>query len=76
MISVAGTDVSGLPIISICCGFSSPGLPIGMQVAAPSLEDVLFQVAHVNERAAEWYRRNRNSSGEPRRSRGSSNPIR
>jgi hypothetical protein len=34
MISVAGTDVSGLPIISICCGFSSPGLPMGMQIAA------------------------------------------
>jgi aspartyl-tRNA(Asn)/glutamyl-tRNA(Gln) amidotransferase subunit A len=51
-------NVTGLPTISICCGFSSSGLPIGMQISAPSfLEGRLFQVAHAYERAAQWYKR-------------------
>ena len=51
-------NVTGLPTISICCGFSSSGLPIGMQISAPPFkEGTLFQVAHAYERAAEWYKR-------------------
>ncbi|MEX0803627.1 MAG: amidase [Candidatus Binatia bacterium] len=52
-------NVTGLPTISICCGFSSSGLPIGMQVSAPPFkEGTLFQVADAYEKAAEWYKRN------------------
>jgi aspartyl-tRNA(Asn)/glutamyl-tRNA(Gln) amidotransferase subunit A len=52
-------NVTGLPTISICCGFSSSGLPIGMQISAPPFQEgMLFQVAHAYERAAEWYKRN------------------
>jgi aspartyl-tRNA(Asn)/glutamyl-tRNA(Gln) amidotransferase subunit A len=52
-------NVTGLPTISICCGFSSSGLPIGMQISAPSFQEgTLFQVAHPYERAAQWYKRN------------------
>ncbi|HSE87084.1 MAG TPA: amidase [Candidatus Binatia bacterium] len=52
-------NVTGLPTISVCCGFSSSGLPIGMQISAPSFkEGTLFQVAHAYETAAEWYKRN------------------
>lgn len=51
-------NVTGLPAITICCGFSSLGLPIGMQIATrPFQEGVLFQVAHAYEKAAEWYKR-------------------
>ena len=51
-------NVTGLPAMSICCGFSSSGLPIGMQiVAGPFQEGVVFQVAHAYEKAAEWYQR-------------------
>lgn len=51
-------NVTGLPAISMCCGFSSVGLPIGMQIATrPFQEGVLFQVAHAYEKAAEWYKR-------------------
>jgi aspartyl-tRNA(Asn)/glutamyl-tRNA(Gln) amidotransferase subunit A len=51
-------NVTGLPTISLCCGFSSSGLPIGMQIAAPSfMEARVFQVANAYERAAEWYKR-------------------
>ena len=51
-------NVTGLPTISICCGFSSSSLPIGMQIAAPPFQEgTLFRVAHAYERAAGWYKR-------------------
>jgi aspartyl-tRNA(Asn)/glutamyl-tRNA(Gln) amidotransferase subunit A len=51
-------NVTGLPTMSVCCGFSSSGLPIGMQISAPSfMEGRVFQVAHAYERAAGWYQR-------------------
>ena len=51
-------NVTGLPALSLCCGFSSAGLPIGMQiVGAPFQEGMVFRVAHAYERAAGWYRR-------------------
>jgi aspartyl-tRNA(Asn)/glutamyl-tRNA(Gln) amidotransferase subunit A len=52
-------NVTGLPTISICCGFSSSGLPIGMQISAPPFQEgKVLQVAHAYERSAEWYKRN------------------
>ena len=52
-------NVTGLPDMSICCGFSSVGLPIGMQiVAAPFREDIVFQVADAYERNTQWHSRN------------------
>ncbi len=51
-------NVTGLPAISIRCGFSSSGLPIGMQIVGPAFrEDLVFQVGHAYERAAKWYER-------------------
>jgi len=51
-------NVTGLPAMSLCCGFSTQGLPIGMQiVGAPFDEARLFQVGHAYEQAAGWYRR-------------------
>jgi aspartyl-tRNA(Asn)/glutamyl-tRNA(Gln) amidotransferase subunit A len=51
-------NLTGLPAISIPCGFSSAGLPVGLQiVAAPFQESLLFQIAHAYERAAGWYQK-------------------
>lgn len=51
-------NVTGLPALSVCCGFTSSGLPIGMQiVAGPFQERLVLQVAHAYERAAGWYQR-------------------
>ena len=51
-------NVTGLPALSVCCGFSSSGLPIGMQIAAPAFQEgAVFRVAHAYERAAKWYER-------------------
>ena len=51
-------NVTGLPTISVCCGFSSSSLPIGMQISAPPFQEgTVLQVAHAYERIAEWYKR-------------------
>lgn len=51
-------NLMGLPAISVCCGFSSLGLPIGMQIVAAAFqESMVFRVAHAYERAAGWHER-------------------
>jgi Asp-tRNA(Asn)/Glu-tRNA(Gln) amidotransferase A subunit family amidase len=48
-------NVNGLPSLSINCGFSEGGLPIGMQIAAGAFrEDTVLKVAHAYEQAAPW----------------------
>ena len=50
-------NVTGLPAISICCGFSQSGMPIGLQVAAgPFEEQLIFQVACAYEKSTEWHK--------------------
>ena len=46
-------NLAGLPAISVPCGFSQSGLPIGVQLIGNVLEEVrLLQVAHQYEQAA------------------------
>jgi aspartyl-tRNA(Asn)/glutamyl-tRNA(Gln) amidotransferase subunit A len=48
-------NVWGLPTISIPCGLTSDGLPIGLQIAAaPLREDVLLHFAYACEQALQW----------------------
>ena len=49
---------AGLPGISVPCGASREGLPIGMQIVADHLQEKrLFRIAHAYESATEWHRR-------------------
>ena len=51
-------DVFGLPAISIPCGFTSSGLPIGLQiVGAPFAEATVLRVARAYEQATDWHTR-------------------
>jgi aspartyl-tRNA(Asn)/glutamyl-tRNA(Gln) amidotransferase subunit A len=51
-------DVFGLPAISIPCGFTSSGLPIGLQIiGAPFAEAAVLTVAHAYEQATDWHTR-------------------
>jgi aspartyl-tRNA(Asn)/glutamyl-tRNA(Gln) amidotransferase subunit A len=51
-------NVWGLPAISVPCGFTSSGLPIGLQIAGPHwLESRLLQVAYAYEQATAWHKR-------------------
>lgn len=51
-------NLTGVPAISVPCGFSVEGLPIGMQVAGRHFdEQTVLQVAHAYEQATEWHLR-------------------
>jgi aspartyl-tRNA(Asn)/glutamyl-tRNA(Gln) amidotransferase subunit A len=51
-------NVWGIPTISIPCGFTGDGLPIGLQLAAgPGRGIVLLQAAHAYEQATEWHKK-------------------
>jgi aspartyl-tRNA(Asn)/glutamyl-tRNA(Gln) amidotransferase subunit A len=48
-------NLTGLPAISVPCGFTRAGLPIGMQLVAPAWEEAeLLRIARVYEQATEW----------------------
>jgi aspartyl-tRNA(Asn)/glutamyl-tRNA(Gln) amidotransferase subunit A len=50
--------LAGIPTLSQPCGFDSNGLPIGLQIAAPTLQEArMFQVAYAYEQATEWHTR-------------------
>jgi aspartyl-tRNA(Asn)/glutamyl-tRNA(Gln) amidotransferase subunit A len=51
-------NVFGLPSISVPCGFSRKGLPIGMQISgAPGSEGVVMALARLYEKQADWRKR-------------------
>ena len=51
-------DMFGLPAITVPCGFSTSGLPMGLQiVGAPFAESTVLALAHAYEQATEWHRR-------------------
>ena len=51
-------DVYGLPCVSLPCGFSRNGLPIGLSISGPPLsEATVLAVAAAYEQATEWHRR-------------------
>lgn len=51
-------NVWGLPAISIPCGFTEAGLPIGLQIIGPHWGEArVLQVAHAYEQATAWHKR-------------------
>jgi aspartyl-tRNA(Asn)/glutamyl-tRNA(Gln) amidotransferase subunit A len=51
-------NVWGLPAISVPCGFTQSGLPIGLQIAGPHWrEDLVLQLAYAYEQATAWHKR-------------------
>ena len=56
-------NVWGLPAISLPCGFTRAGLPIGLQIAGPHWgETDILRLAHRYEEATNWHRRQDGSS--------------
>jgi aspartyl-tRNA(Asn)/glutamyl-tRNA(Gln) amidotransferase subunit A len=54
-------NVWGLPAISIPCGFTRSGLPIGLQMAGPHWgENLVLSLAHAYERETDWHNRKPN----------------
>jgi aspartyl-tRNA(Asn)/glutamyl-tRNA(Gln) amidotransferase subunit A len=51
-------NVWGLPAISIPCGFTKTGLPIGLQIIGPHEgEAKVLRLAHAYEQATDWHKR-------------------
>ena len=51
-------NLAGNPAISINCGFTNTGLPIGLQIAGQPFDEVtVFRVAHAYEQSTEWHKR-------------------
>jgi aspartyl-tRNA(Asn)/glutamyl-tRNA(Gln) amidotransferase subunit A len=47
----------GLPAISVPCGFTAAGLPIGLQIAGHAFDEAMvLRVAYAYERATDWRR--------------------
>jgi aspartyl-tRNA(Asn)/glutamyl-tRNA(Gln) amidotransferase subunit A len=56
--NTAPFNVYGLPTISIPCGFTSAGLPIGMQISGPRFgEPNVLALAYAYEQATDWHTR-------------------
>ena len=49
-------NISGLPAISVPCGFSPEGMPIGLQIIGkPFDEETVLRIADAFERSTQWH---------------------
>jgi aspartyl-tRNA(Asn)/glutamyl-tRNA(Gln) amidotransferase subunit A len=51
-------NLAGIPAISIPCGFSKEGMPIGLQLMGkPFNEEMLLKIAYTYEQNTEWHKK-------------------
>jgi aspartyl-tRNA(Asn)/glutamyl-tRNA(Gln) amidotransferase subunit A len=51
-------NMYGIPAISVPCGFTASGLPVGLMIAGPRFsEGRVLALAHAYERATDWHTR-------------------
>ncbi|MBI3322523.1 MAG: Asp-tRNA(Asn)/Glu-tRNA(Gln) amidotransferase subunit GatA [Candidatus Omnitrophica bacterium] len=51
-------NLAGVPALSVPCGFTGAGLPIGLQlIAKPFGEETLFRAGSAYEQATDWHKR-------------------
>lgn len=52
----AAANLTGIPAISIPCGFTKNKMPIGFQLLGPDLsESLVFETAHAYEQSTSWH---------------------
>ena len=57
-IATISANLAGIPGLSVPAGFDSEGMPIGLQILAPQLQEArLFNAAHKFERANDYYKK-------------------
>lgn len=57
-VDTIGANLAGLPALSLPCGFTAAGLPIGLQlIGRPGGERELLALGHEYEQAHEWHKR-------------------
>lgn len=51
-------NLAGIPAMSLPCGFSKAGLPIGLQIMAKHFgEETMLRIGHAYEQATDWHKR-------------------
>ena len=56
--NTAPFDVYGIPALSLPCGFSKDGLPIGLMIAGPHFsEGKVLALAYAYQQATDWHKR-------------------
>lgn len=51
-------NLTGHPVVSVPCGFTGEGLPVGMQIVGRPFDEVtILRLAYAYEQATEWHRR-------------------
>ena len=54
--NIRALNLTGLPVLSVPCGFHRDGMPIGLQiVGARYREDRILAIGHAYERATDWH---------------------
>ena len=49
-------NLTGMPAVSVPCGFSPEGLPVGLQISGRLFDDsTVLRVAHAYEQATPWH---------------------
>ena len=57
-IATISANLAGIPGLSVPAGFDKDGMPIGLQILAPQLQEAkLFNAAHKFERANDYYKK-------------------
>lgn len=50
--------LTGMPALSVPCGFADDGLPVGMQLIGRAFDEgTLFRIGHGYQRTTDWHRR-------------------
>lgn len=51
-------SMAGIPALSVPCGFSSEGMPVGLQIIAPQFkEQKLLQIGHAYQLITDWHKK-------------------
>ena len=51
-------NFTGLPALSVPCGFTAEGLPIGLQIVGPAWSEArVLRAGHAYEQATDWHKR-------------------
>ena len=58
LVNASPFNIYGLPAISIPCGFTAAGLPIGLQIAGPPWGEArVLALAHAYQQVTDWHQR-------------------